>query len=179
MREAREHGKRLSDVVEATWDHLKLAKAPINYLRSLLRGTVDFTQQLRQQIDAKAEELSRLTRTLEAEHLARQSAGQTFVDATGQRKYVIDHDGENMVVYTLDEGIGRQAAGWKEAFATARARGQIRVATEADLQPFGQTRRFAAEPERGRDRPPVTAQIREHIAGLRSLLGARQVIRKA
>ncbi|SAL06794.1 hypothetical protein AWB81_07765 [Caballeronia arationis] len=179
MREAREHGKRLSDVVEATWDHLKLAKAPINYLRSLLRGTVDFTQQLRQQIDAKAEELSRLTRTLEAEHLARQSAGQTFVDATGQRKYVIDHDGENMVVYTLDEGIGRQAAGWKEAFATARARGQIRVATEADLQPFGQTRRFAAEPERGRDRPPVTAQIREHIAGLRSLLGSRQVIRKA
>jgi DNA-binding transcriptional ArsR family regulator len=179
MREAREHGKRLSDVVEATWDHLKLAKAPINYLRSLLRGTVDFTQQLRQQIDAKAEELSRLTRTLEAEHLARQSAGQTFVDATGQRKYVIDHDGENMVVYTLDEGIGRQAAGWKEAFATARARGQIRVATEADLQPFGQTPRFAAEPERARDRPPVTAQIREHIAGLRSLLGARHVIRKA
>lgn len=179
MREAREHGKRLSDVVEATWNHLKLAKAPINYLRSLLRGTVDFTQQLRQQIDAKAEERSRLTRTLEAEHLARQSAGQTFVDATGQRKYVIDHDGENMVVYTLDEGIGRQAAGWKEAFAMARARGQIRVATEADLQPFGQAPRFAVEPERGRDRPPVTAQIREHIAGLRSLLGARHVIRKA
>ena len=31
MREARENGKRLSDVVEATWDHLKAAKAPINY----------------------------------------------------------------------------------------------------------------------------------------------------
>ena len=95
------------------------------------------------------------------------------MDASGQRKYVIDEDGENMVVYTLDEGIGRQAAGWKEGFATARARGQIRVATDAIWQRFGHTRRFASEPEQGSERPPVTAQIREHIAGLRSLLGAR------
>ncbi|SAL05456.1 hypothetical protein AWB81_07168 [Caballeronia arationis] len=179
MREAREHGKRLSDVVEATWDHLKHAKAPINYLRSLLRSTVDFTHQIRRRMAVKAEEQVRLKRTLEVEQLARQSAGQTFVDASGQRKYVIDEDGENMVVYTLDEGVGRQAAGWKEGFATARARGQIRVATEVDLQPFGETRRFASEPEQGRERPPVTAQIREHIAGLRSLLGVRGVIRTA
>ncbi|SAL00395.1 hypothetical protein AWB81_05886 [Caballeronia arationis] len=179
MREAREHGKRLSDVVEATWDHLKLAKAPINYLRTLLRSTVDFAHQIRRRLDVKAEEQARLMRTLEAEQLARQSAGQTFVDASGQRKYVIDEDGETMVVYTLHEGIGRQAAGWKQGFATARARGRIRVATEVDLQPFGQTRRCANEPEQGRERPAVTAQIREHIAGLRSLLRARPLMRTA
>ena len=179
MREAREHGKRLSDVVEATWDHLKLAKAPINYLRSLLRSTVDFAHQLRRRTDAKAEEQGRLKRSIEADRIALQSAGQTFVDASGQRKYVIDAHGENMVVYHLDEGIGRQAAGWKEGFAVARARGQIRAATEADLQAFAQTRRFTSEPEKGRERPPVTAQIREHIAGLRSLLGARQLVRIA
>ncbi|SAL66268.1 Replication protein O [Caballeronia humi] len=177
MREAREHGKRLSDVVEATWDHLKLAKAPINYLRSLLRSTADFARQIRRRMDAKAERQAGLKRTFETERLVRQSAGQTFVDASGQRKYVIDADGESMVVYILDEGIGRQAAGWKEGFAMARARGQIRVATEVDLEPFGQTRRFVSEPEQGSERPPVTAQIREHIAGLRSLLGTRQLMR--
>ncbi|SAL80967.1 hypothetical protein AWB67_05727 [Caballeronia terrestris] len=179
MREAREHGKRLSDVVEVTWNHLKLAKAPINYLRSLLRSTVDFSLQIRQRNDLTAEEQARLKRAMEAEQLARQSAGQTFVDASCRYKYVIDEDGENMVVYALDEGIGRQAAGWKEAFATARARGQIRVATESDRQRFGQTCRFASEPEQGSERPPVTAQIRAHIAELRSLLGARPTIRTA
>jgi hypothetical protein len=162
MREAREHGKRLSDVVEATWDHLKLAKAPINYLRSLLRGTVDFAHQLRARINVKAEEQARVKRTLEADQVARQSAGKTFLDASGARKYVIDADGENMVVYNRDEGIGRQAAGWKEGFAAALARGQIRAASSY------------VQPEQGRERPPVTAQVREHIAGLRSLLGARR-----
>jgi hypothetical protein len=162
MREAREHGKRLSDVVEATWDHLKLAKAPINYLRSLLRGTVDFAHQLRARMNVKAEEQARVKRTLEADQVARQSAGKTFLDASGARKYVIDADGENMVVYNRDEGIGRQAAGWKEGFAAALARGQIRAASSY------------VQPEQGRERPPVTAQVREHIAGLRSLLGARR-----
>ncbi|GJH30377.1 Replication protein O [Caballeronia novacaledonica] len=177
MREARDHGQRLSDVVEATWDHLKLAKAPINYLRSLLRGTVDFAHQLRQRTDAKAEQQARLKRASEANEIARQSAGQTFVDASGRRTYVIDTQGENMVVYHRDEGIGRQAAGWKEAFAAARKRRQIRVATAADLQSFAHTR--PGEPEQGRGRSPVTAQIREHIAGLRNLLGVRQLVRSA
>jgi DNA-binding transcriptional ArsR family regulator len=179
MREAGEHGKRLSDVVEVTWEHLKRAKAPINYLRSLLRGTVDFTHQLRAKLNAKAEEKARVKRTLEADRVARQSAGKTFIDASGDRQYVIDADGENMVVYGRDEGIGRQAAGWKEGFAAAHARGQIRLASDADHEAFGQSRRAMFEQVRGRERPPVTAQIREHIAGLRSLLGVRQLIRTA
>lgn len=177
MREAREHGKRLSDVVEATWDRLRLAKAPINYLRSLLRNPVDFAHQLRHRQNAKAEEQVRLERSILADRVAHESAGQTYVDVSGRRKYVIDAHGENMVVYNLDEGIGRQAAGWKSGFAAARAAGQIRVATHADIEAFAQTRRFVTEPEKGGQRPPVTAKIREHIAGLRNLLGARGIIR--
>jgi hypothetical protein len=174
MREAREHGKRLSEVVEATWDHLKVANTPINYLRSLLRGNVDFSQQLRRRTDAKASELTISKRKFEADRVARESAGQTFMDAAGDRKYVVDANGEEMVVYNLREAIGRQAAGWKESFAAARARGHILSATPADLEAFAQSRRMVPRSEEGIERPPVTAQIREHIAGLRSFLVARR-----
>jgi hypothetical protein len=177
MREARERGKRLSDVVEATWDHLKLAKAPINYLRSLLRGTADFAQQLRAKTIAKEEEQVRLNRTLEADRLALQNAGKTYVDIAGQCKYVIDADGEHMVVYRRDEGIGRHAAGWKQNFADALLRRQIRLASYADLETFATPGRSETSPESGKERSPVTSQVRDHIAGLRSLLAERFLIR--
>jgi hypothetical protein len=177
MREAREHGKRLSDVVEATWEHLKLAKTPINYLRSLLRSPVDFGLQLRRRTEASTEEQNRLDRAAHAKLVAQQSAGQTFVDADGQRKYVVDADGQSMTVYTVEEGVGRQAAGWKEKFANARDRGHVRPATPADLDAFELARRLqAAAPQTGEvavlavEKPKVTAQVRDHIAGLRSIL---------
>ena len=47
MREAKQHGKLLTEVVEVTWEHLSAAKRPISYLRSLLRSPVDFGHQLR------------------------------------------------------------------------------------------------------------------------------------
>ncbi|MFL9935338.1 Replication protein O [Paraburkholderia sp. RL18-103-BIB-C] len=174
MREARENGKRLSDVVEATWQHLKDARAPINYLSALLRSTVDFTHQLRQRMATRCEEQQRLERAAHAELVARANAGQTFIDAEGRRKYVVDAEGQSMVVYNAEEGIGRQATGWKEQFAAARARGQIRPATHADLEAFGQPRHTPAEAGETVSttaRPPVTAQVRHHIAGLRSILG--------
>ena len=40
MREAREHGKRLSEVVEIMWDHPKLAEGLSNYLLVVLRNFV-------------------------------------------------------------------------------------------------------------------------------------------
>jgi hypothetical protein len=173
MREAREHGKRLSDVVEATWDHLKLAKTPINYLRSLLRNPVDFAHQLRCRTDQRAEKQFKLKQKVEDDKLARESAGLTFVGDDGRRKYVVDETGENMVVYTLDEAIGRQAASWKQGFAFARRRGEIRIATHADLEAFAQARRFSKSEEQASTRPLVTTQVREHIAGLRHLLSGK------
>ena len=178
MREAREKGKRLSDVVEATWQHLKAAQAPINYLRALLRSPVDFSQQLRQQMAERAEEQNRHDRAAHAETVAAQSAGQTFVDTAGLFQYVVADDGQSMTVYSLAEGIARQAAGWKQNFADARDRAQIRSATHADLEAFARadrTRSTASSHlhgagEHATDKPKVTAQVRDHIAGLRSIL---------
>jgi hypothetical protein len=178
MREAREQGKRLSDVVEATWDHLKLATSPISYLRALLRSTVDFTHQVRQRMQARNEEHERIKRAARVELLVRDSAGQTFVDTEGRRKYVIDADGQSMMVYGAGEGIARQAVGWKQGFADARARGRIRPASHEDLEAFAQASRTPTAsmsrqagtglPAQGK--PKVTTQVRDHIAGLRDLL---------
>ena len=179
MREARERGKRLSDVVEATWDHLKAAKAPINYVRALLQGPVDFGPQLRRKVAAQAEERSRLDRAARAEQVAQQSAGQTFIDANARRKYVVDANDQSMMIYGVDEGVGRQAAGWKENFAEALRRAHIRVASQDDLDAFAQASRLLqptqmSQPKRaGRhadEKPEVTPQVRDHIARLRSIL---------
>ncbi|SAL49198.1 hypothetical protein AWB68_02438 [Caballeronia choica] len=178
MREAREQGKRLSDVVEATWEHLKAAATPINYLRALLRSPVDFGRQLRRKIEARAEERNRLDLLAHAEHVARNSAGQTFIDINALRKYVVDAVGQSMMVYAVDEGVGRQAAGWKEKFAEAIQRGHIRIASHEDLEAFAQSRRrhvaLASQSAGGGSqadgKPEVTLQVRDHIAGLRSIL---------
>jgi hypothetical protein len=178
MREARENGKRLSDVVEATWDHLKAAKAPINYLRTLLQSPADFGHQLRRKVAAQAEERSRLDRAARAEQVAQQSAGQTFFDANAQRKYVVDANAQSMMIYAVDEDVGRQAAGWKENFAEALQRGLIRTASQDDLNAFAKARRLQPpqtfQPKRGGrhadEKPEVTPQVRDHIAALRSIL---------
>jgi hypothetical protein len=123
MREARENGKLLSDVVEVTWEHLKFATKPICYLRALLRNPVDFRYQLRRKNQDVAERKTKLKVEAQAEQVARESAGHTFTDATGETTYVIGADGESMSVYKAGEGIGREATNWKAAFAQAKERG--------------------------------------------------------
>ena len=182
MREARDQGKRLSDVVEATWDRLKLAKAPINYLRALLRNPVDFagivSRRNGEQIAAK----HHLEQRSEAERLASQNAGRTFIDVEDQRLFVIGTSGDAMTVLTLTEAIGRQAAGWMPSFAEALKTGQIRPATAMDLERFADAQRASigtkqpnrAQPESAR--PPVALAVRDHIAGLRQLLQPRVMV---
>lgn len=178
MREAREHGKRLSDVVEVTWQHLKAAQAPINYLRALLRNPIDFGHQLHKRI-ADQNEKQRLQENLAyAESVAVASAGQTFVNTATRLKYIVSEDGQSMVVMRAEEGVARQAAGWKTKFAEARESGRIRPATPEDLAAFEKhrvplqnlTSQIATSVHIANERPKVTAQIRDHIAGLRSLL---------
>ncbi|MBB5498733.1 hypothetical protein [Paraburkholderia sp. MM5384-R2] len=173
MREAREQGKRLSDVVEATWEHLKKADRPICYLQALLRSTADFEFQIRSRnaernaIRAAAEE--RQT----AEALVAQFAGQSFVDTNGERKLVIDADGMSLSVYSVEEGVARREAGaWQARFAKALRAGQIRVATAADLEAFAQTRRQMSAPIwTAADVPRVaTAAVTDHLALLRGAL---------
>jgi hypothetical protein len=181
MKEARENRKRLSDVVEATWEHLKAAKRPINYLRALLRSPVDFAHQLRSKAEARHAAQRQVERAANAELIAQRCAGQTFIDTDGQRKYVLDTDGQSMTVYVRGEGVGRQAAGWKEQFAEALEKGRIRRAALDNLEAFGpaptQTARASAgEGHTANVKPPVTAQVRSHIAGLRAILRTQRSI---
>jgi hypothetical protein len=181
MREAREHGKRLSDVVEATWDHLKLAKAPINYLRALLRNPVDFAHLVRRRDHEKTADEARTQQHVEATAVALQNAGRTFIHADGQRQYVIGASGQSMTIFRLTEGIGRQATGWTQSFAHALKTGTLRPATAIDLERFADAQRTAIAvnlPRResmASTKPPVTVAVREHIAGLRQLLKVRTV----
>jgi hypothetical protein len=182
MREAREHGKRLSDVVEATWDHLKLAKAPINYLRALLSNPVDFAHLVRRRDDEKTANRARTQQHFEATKIALENAGRTFIDADGQRQYVIGASGESMTIFTLTEGIGRQATGWTPSFAHALKTGTLRPATAIDLERFADAQRTAIAANLPRrapaalTKPAVTLAVREHIAGLRQLLQVRTVM---
>ncbi|RFU44464.1 Replication protein O [Paraburkholderia sp. DHOC27] len=177
MREARDNGKRLSDVVEVTWEHLKAAKRPINYLRALLQNPVDFGLQLRRRADATAESKERLDRAAYAERVANECAGKTFVDAHGTLKYVVDADALAMSVYRIDERVARQAAGWKEQFAEGLRRGRIRAATQEDLETFAQSRRLHEMPVPRANAEPVrtevTKEVRGNVAALWSLLRAK------
>lgn len=166
MREAREHGKRLSDVVEVTWEHLKRASAPICYLRALLRNPIDFGHQLRVKTQVRqAADLEAIERQ-RAERAASESAGKTFADASGETMYVVSADGESMTVYRASEGVGRQAVNWKVSFAQALERGFIRLATTATGKGVG-----IGAPASTRT---SVEQARQHIAGLRSVLAMRQ-----
>jgi hypothetical protein len=160
MREARVNGKRLSDVVEVTWQHLKAAKAPICYLRALLRNPVDFGHQLR--VKAQADEVTiRLNKLkMRADRSAKQHAGQTFVDAHGETTYVVGKDAESMTIYKAGEGIGRQATNWKQEFLQAIERGFIRKSTDAPTATVS---------------PTLPARARQHLAGLRGLLRPKAI----
>ncbi len=188
MREAREQGKRLSDVVEATWDHLKLAKAPINYLRTLLRNPIDFSHLVRRRFDAEATQSKQAELRAHAVQTAQENAGKSFIDAYGQRHYAIEPDGQSMTITNAGEGVARQAVNWMQPFAVALRSAKIRLATSADLEAFAATCRKGITADvpamainrqptiasaAAQQRPPVTQEVRAHIASLRRLLQPR------
>ncbi|OTP68230.1 Replication protein O [Caballeronia sordidicola] len=191
MREAREQGKRLSDVVEATWDHLKLAAAPINYLRALLRNPVDFSHLVRRRTEAGVAKSKQEKLQAHAVKIAQEHAGKSFIDADVQRHYVIEPDGQSMTITDAEEGVARQAVNWEQPFATALLGGKIRHATAADLEAFAATcrkgniadapampampvnRQPTSTSASAQQRPPVTQEVRAHIASLRRLLQPR------
>ncbi|ANI21836.1 hypothetical protein AB870_25155 (plasmid) [Pandoraea faecigallinarum] len=134
MREAREHGKRLSDVVEATWTHLAKASRPINYLRKLLASPVDFGYQLR----AKAAEQARMdflaAQQRCAETFVHTNVGKIFVDAQGLHQCVLDDGGRSLAITHLAEGVVRRSAGnWQVTFMTSVKSGQLRAVTPHEL----------------------------------------------
>jgi hypothetical protein len=162
MRIARENGKLLSDVVEATWDHLQKARAPINYLGALLHNPIDFAYRIRQKRAATLEAQQRTALAKQAKLTVEKHAGETFESIDGTVRYTIDMDGEQLTVSNSADGVERRAVNWKQDFARALSGGRIRQVIE--------TRAIQTCVELP-GKAPVTEAVRSHIAGLRSLLG--------
>ncbi|QIE30294.1 Replication protein O [Caballeronia sp. SBC2] len=189
MREAKLHSKMLSDVVEATWEHLRKAERPINYLRTLLRSPVDFGHQVRAK-QAIVERASREQRdAIELEQTLARCANQIFVDLAGERQIVIGQGGESMTVHDVSESAPRLAAGsWKPAFVAALSAGKVRRATAEDQEAFAARRRERVAPSVrfARSEEPIvvasrvlTPEIDTRLAHLKQLLrhagGGRRV----
>ncbi|SAK77260.1 hypothetical protein AWB77_03618 [Caballeronia fortuita] len=131
MREAKAHGKLLSDVVEATWTALRRATHPISYLRTLLRAPVDFAYRVRSQRDAHAQEQVQRNRLEHIETASAELAGKSFVSRDGMRRYNVADDARSIVVRHRDEAQPRIHSGsWARDFIAALEAGHI-VASDA------------------------------------------------
>lgn len=132
MREAKAHAKLLSDVVEATWDHLRNAKRPISYLRALLRSPVDFGHQIRAKrlaADRLAEEKAQAA-NIDAAVL--QCAGHVFIDIANTRLITVASAADSITVHDYREAQPRVSTGhWAAAFVAAlNAREVVRATSE-------------------------------------------------
>jgi hypothetical protein len=126
MREAKQHGKLLTEVVEVTWEHLSAAKRPISYLRSLLRSPVDFGHQLRSLHAKIHERRARLNEIKAVDDLITPHAGQVFFDEAINRRFEISADGSEISIRDCREPRARvSAAGWKLDFAAAFRAGHL------------------------------------------------------
>jgi hypothetical protein len=126
MREARLHEKLLSDVVEASWTHLRRAKHPISYLRTLLRAPVDFAYRVRSQRHAQAEEQNQRTRATQVDTAIAKLMGQSFLSRDGLRRYRVSDDARSIVIHHRDEAQPRVHAGaWAPDFLAALEAGHI------------------------------------------------------
>ncbi|ODP35051.1 hypothetical protein A9762_11855 [Pandoraea sp. ISTKB] len=135
MGEAREHGKRLSDVVEVTWNNLAKADNPINYLRKLLTSPVDFGYSLRVKAEEKARVDALQAQKRKAEKVVRASMGKVFVDLLGTHQYVVDDGGRTLAVTDLAEGVVRRSVGeWQVEFMLMLKEGCWRAVTADELE---------------------------------------------
>ncbi len=159
MREARHEGKRLSDVVDVSWEHLRQAHAPIAYLRKLLSVPVDFAFQRQAQ----------LTATLEAQAAARDAehvretiarcAGRTFFDTQAQRRFRVATDSATLSVLDAREASERVAiSGWQSDFVAGLDAGKISGAT-AELAEQFEAQRAQAVQSRATVPPALPGRI--------------------
>ncbi|MFM0326471.1 hypothetical protein [Caballeronia glebae] len=173
MREARESGKRLSEVVEICWQHLRKAAHPISYLRALLASPTDFGHQLRAKAAALIAHRAAARDREELETTLRALDGQSFVDTRGEKRYTVTEGGTTLVVYSATECVTRRAVGqWTQGFVAALKRGhimaQISPAATCDDAPI-----LTQSQLRNRQTPSrpriVTASAADHLTQLRAL----------
>jgi hypothetical protein len=166
MREAREKGKRLSDVVEASWVNLKRAHHPISYLRKLLGSPIDFAFRAhsnRQNVLRAAENQAIED---EAKAAATELAGRVFASADGVRRYVIANDATHVTLSSQHETQTRVKTGlWIPDFLRALRAGTIVPATTNVIS------QSVAATTHPRDRSPDQADTaRQRLADIKRLL---------
>lgn len=126
MREAKAHGKLLSDVVEASWAPLQRATHPISYLRTLLRVPVDFAYRARSQREAHVQQQIERTTSARTDEVVGGLAGRSFVSRDGLRRYRVSDDARSIVICHRDEPHPRVHAGtWQKDFVAAFEAGHI------------------------------------------------------
>lgn len=120
MGEATRAGKRLSDVVEHTWEHLKQASNPRAYLRKLFTLPTDYSHAVRTKraVQLAAEHAEQAAE--EAAELARRCAGQTFYAPDASRRFDIAPDASRITMTSAADGIARDMGiQWRLHFAAA------------------------------------------------------------
>ncbi|MGA7815388.1 MAG: hypothetical protein WCA53_21185, partial [Caballeronia sp.] len=179
MREAKAHAKLLSDVVEATWEHLRNAKHPINYLRALLRTPVDFSHQVRTKFAAAEQQQATVEHEKQIASTVTEFAGKTFIDSTNTRLITVSASAESIVMQHYAESAPRIAvAKWQEEFVAAVKAHKISLITEASANAFkakrGQrstssdvTEPSSVQPSNARER---TSQIHQRLSDIKKLL---------
>lgn len=135
MKRARvQHGKRLGEVVQATWDHLSQAKRPVAYLLKLLASPTDFGWLARQKAAAVEAQAVAQADVQQQGVIRKEVAGQIYFSTCGTRRYAVSGDGLMLVTRDVSEAVDRSASsGWIVGFATALQRGAIVPAT-AELE---------------------------------------------
>lgn len=174
MREARLQSKRLSDVVEVTWDHLKLSQHPINYLRALLRSPVDFTHQIRAKVAARVEVEQTNAKAERTRAKVQYHAGETFFDRSNERRFVLSEDGLEITVHHCRELKPRLRTGnWAEEFVAALEGGVLEPATSQREAAFTSKLALTNEGQSVRREPhkPVrTEAIAQSLSNMKRLL---------
>ncbi|MDR5781744.1 replication protein O [Caballeronia sp. LZ065] len=169
MSEAKRSGKLLSDVVEASWQHLRRATHPISYLRTLLRAPVDFAYRLRTQRAAAESDQQHHDRALHVERTVVHLAGQAFASRDGMRTYHVSTDATSVTIHHRDEARPRVHAGnWTQDFVAAMEAGRI-VAMEA-AHSLHDTPRLSTSPQ-SKSAPSGSEQ---HMRDLRQFLRLKQ-----
>jgi hypothetical protein len=130
MREAKQHNKLLTDVVEVTWEHLSAAKRPISYLRSLLQSPVDFGHQLRSRRAKVSERRARTNEIKAVDNLVASHVGKVFYNETANRRFEISADGHEIAIRDCRESRARvSTTGWQPEFVSALRTGRVLSAT--------------------------------------------------
>ncbi|WP_320533836.1 hypothetical protein [Robbsia andropogonis] len=134
MREARQCGKRLSEVVSVAWEHLSQARSPISYLNALLLSSTDFHTLARQRALRDTQDHATQRDRVQRAELTRALAGRRFVDAQHTRRFEVSSDGAVVSVHGPGQRVRSAGGAWHQAFVRALRQGQV-IAQPDSLSP--------------------------------------------